>query len=595
MLKACRVGRYKSIHSIANVAAKLRRSKPEVSVRLLDAVLDELQWSIEHPAFKDQQRTLTLARLLGEMHVLELASFSVVIATLYEFLNCGHEIHDALREASAKVVSTVTSETDKPVLNSASGVSGAILEDEEMDEHVLETKEELKETQPVAVSIHSKYDPRVPTNLDPPNSVFRVKLVCTLLEVSAKSLVSRNNLPKLEAFLIAFQRYLFTKSILPTEVEFSLLDTFDIIDSEWRRFQQKDQTKKDSTGKDEAQGFPRYGTWLEAHNKTVALEEAEAAIEAGAKLRLESRAGVGELSGEATTVASESYNDDEDGLDDDGEDYDSAADDTMSASAKDSLADDFVSEHASEDEAVEELDEQDESQATGSVDGDGEESDIDSDDSEDEEDGSEDEDEFDEEAYMQQLEAEAFEAELRRLTMDALEKGKSTARGGKVSDSMPSGSQFIKKKQAEITETQGPTIALGGKEGISFNLLKKGNKGKLEAKQFFVPKDTNLAAVATKQDDEAAKERDVIKARVLQYEAESAESTGGNVYLEQEKLTVIRNRPLSMDEIDKNFGTTGGNLLNSSSRRGGSNDAGRGGRGFAPGRGRGRSSGRGLV
>jgi regulator of nonsense transcripts 2 len=196
---------------------------------------------------------------------------------------------------------------------------------------------------------------------------------------------------------------------------------------------------------------------------------------------------------------------------------------------------------------------------------------------------------------MQQLEAEAFEAELRRLTMDALEKGKSTARGGKVSDSMPSGSQFIKKKQAEITETQGPTIALGGKEGISFNLLKKGNKGKLEAKQFFVPKDTNLAAVATKQDDEAAKERDVIKARVLQYEAESAESTGGNVYLEQEKLTVIRNRPLSMDEIDKNFGTTGGNLLNSSSRRGGSNDAGRGGRGFAPGRGRGRSSGRGLV
>jgi len=130
---------------------------------------------------------------------------------------------------------------------------------------------------------------------------------------------------------------------------------------------------------------------------------------------------------------------------------------------------------------------------------------------------------------------------------------------------------------------------------------KKGNKGKMEAKQFFVPKDTNLAAVATKQDDEAERERNMIKARVLQYEAESADS-GGNVYLEQEKLQVIRNRPLSMEEIDKNFGTTGGNLVNAPSKKavpaGGNQNGGRGGRGYSfgrGGRGRGRSSGRGLV
>lgn len=102
-------------------------------------------------------------------------------------------------------------------------------------------------------------------------------------------------------------------------------------------------------------------------------------------------------------------------------------------------------------------------------------------------------------------------------------------------------------------------MALGGKAGISFQLLKKGNKGKMEAKQFFVPTDTNLAAVATKQDDAAARERDMIKARVLQYEANSAEASnaGGNVYLEQEKLQVIRNRPLSMEEIDRNLGQVG--------------------------------------
>ena len=83
-----------------------------------------------------------------------------------------------------------------------------------------------------------------------------------------------------------------------------------------------------------------------------------------------------------------------------------------------------------------------------------------------------------------------------------------------------------------------------------------------QAKEIIVPTDTNLAKAASKQDDKAARERDMIKARVLQYEAESAEAqfSGGNVYLEQEKLQVIRNRPLSMDDIDRNFGTSGGNL-----------------------------------
>jgi regulator of nonsense transcripts 2 len=122
---------------------------------------------------------------------------------------------------------------------------------------------------------------------------------------------------------------------------------------------------------------------------------------------------------------------------------------------------------------------------------------------------------------------------------------------------------------------------------VKFQLLKKGHKGKMEAKQFFVPVDTNLAAVATRQDDEAARERDMIKARVLKYEIDSAESLhGGNVYLEQEKLQVIRNRPLSMEEIDRNFGTMGGNLRPDKPKSGGTG----GGRGYAGGTGGGRGS-----
>ena len=185
-----------------------------------------------------------------------------------------------------------------------------------------------------------------------------------------------------------------------------------------------------------------------------------------------------------------------------------------------------------------------------------------------------------------------------------------------MAESMPMGSQTIKKKQQETTgaSATGPTTALGGGAGISFQLLKKGHKGKLETKQLIVPSDNDLAKAASKQDDAAAHERKLIKDRVLQYEAESAEAqfAGGNVYLEQEKLHVNRNRPLSMDVIDSNFGTSGGDLRGSSRPKtspsgGGGRHGAAGGRGGPPsyggrgmgrggrGRGRGNASGRSLV
>lgn len=593
MLKTCRRGRYKSIHAVASVAAKLRRHKPEASIRLLDAVLEELHLAMEYPAFKDQQRTLTMARLLGELYVTSLASGQLIIQQLYKFINFGHEIPPALREASAKVAEKVAEENAAP--NSAGAIAKTIQEDEEMEDAELEKPEETsKEPVPVAVSKYSKFDPRVPTLIDTPNSVFRIKLVCTLLETVAKTIVTRNNLVKLEGFLAAFQRYLFTKAVLPTEVEFSLLDTFDMIDSQWRKIL-KDSGKSKKSGGEAAQtqGFPRYKTWLEAHNATVAVEEAEALAEERANYRLESLAADNKSIDPDGSVSSDLMILDDEMME---EVDDDSTEDALSVSARDSLNDDQSYQQLSVDD--------------GAVEGeDGEEDGVEEDDDEDDDDDDEEsdddeasEEEFDEEAYMQQLEAEAFERELRRLTMDALEKGKATSRGGKVADSMPSGSQVIRKKPGEVENA--PAFALGGKAGISFQLLKKGNKGKMEAKQFVVPSDTNLAAVATKQDDEAAKERDMIKARVLQYEAESAEAevSGGNVYLEQEKLQVIRNR-LSMEEIDRNFGTSGGNLRPADKAKAGAGAAGRGppaigGRGYGRGRGRGggrNTGGRSLV
>lgn len=627
MLKSCRKGRYKGIQALASVAANLRRHKQEAPVRLIDAVLEELRWAIEHPNFRDQQRVISYARLLGELFCVSLVSGQVIMQQLYQFIHLGHEIPPGLREASEKHQETMasgasTAEGSKeieqlPVYNSAGGAVNAITEDEEMDEAPLETKaeEDTQEQKPVAVSKYSEFDPRVPSVDDPPNSAFRVKLVCTLLEVAAKNLVTRNNLHKLEHFLTAFQRYLFTKTSLPTEVEFSLLDTFDIVDSTWRRAKEgkgsKGRKEPVADGDAEEQnGFPRFTNWLEAHNATVAAEEADHLSELRTRARVEALAGQSTAESMLSMDGDLLHDDDYFEGEDDDEEDDSSVEDPMSLSAKDSVTEDhhFGIESGDEDDEGEENNmEASQDEDTSDDDDSDESSEGDSDDSDDAE--------FDEAAYIAQMEEEAFERELRRVTMEALEKGKVAARtaaGGKVADTMPSGSQIIKKKpmDAHSNPSGGPTMTLGGGAGITFQLLKKGHKGKMEAKEIIVPTDTNLAKTASKQDGAAARERDMIKARVLQYEAESAEAgnAGGNVYLEQEKLQVIRNRPLSMDDIDRNFGTSGGNLrpndrpkASPSAGGGGpsrapSASAGRSGRGGGGrGRGRGNTSGRSLF
>jgi regulator of nonsense transcripts 2 len=640
MLKACRNGRYKAIEAVASVAARLRtqRAAGETTIRLIDCLLEELRWALENPSFRDQQRTLTYSRLLGELYRTNQVPGRLIIDQLYDFLNIGHEIPEALRQVSKEIEAQKTQEQssdDKlPVYNSASGVSAAIPEDEEMEETELETKMNEEPPKPVAVSQYSKYDPRVPSAIDPPNSSYRITLICTLLEVVARSLVSRNNLPRLKGFMASLQRYLFTKGALSTDVEFTLLDTFDILDSQWKRVTKiSGKSSSAATNAANEHGFPRFDSWLDAHNATVAFEEADALFETQKRSRMDNA-----FDGDQKSLAST--------LDDVGSMVD---DDEISGKSKDTVDDSadgligtgsftdevgregWVSDEHDDDEDDDDDEDEDETTEDGSgeSDDDDEESEEDDDDEEMEED-EEDEDveedeEFDEAVHLQRMEEQEFERELRRLTMDALEKGKSASRK-LVGDSMISGSQVVKRKPTDIQKSDscsGPAgFTLGGEAGISFQVLKRGNKGRVEAKELVVPVSTNLAAVASRQDDAAARERDVIKQRVLRYEEKSAEAevSGGNVYLEQKELQRNRNKTLSMAEIDKNFGTTGGSLLPTQLEKkpsaaqiqhvhGGSRANPRGGRGrlalFGPGRGssgsgtsgsgRGSSTGRGLF
>uniref|UniRef100_A0A7S4UWP3 MIF4G domain-containing protein n=1 Tax=Ditylum brightwellii TaxID=49249 RepID=A0A7S4UWP3_9STRA len=622
MLKACRKGRYEAVGAVASVAAALKRAKPEISTRLIDGVLEELQWTMEHPNFRDQQRTIACARLLGELHVASLVPASLIIEQLYHFVNFGHEIPLALHDASEKQLSAAAAVAAAAVEGSAdqqdvassatatimspSGITQTIKEDEEMDSEALASSStpnkddgadvaatsEQQRPAVVAVSTHSKYDPRVPSFIDPPSSVFRIKLVCVLLSTVAPAIITSSNKAKLDQFMTSFQRYLFTKSVIPTEVEFLLLDTFDELDSFWKKMElaegnrasggggggstkqkgggNKADTKAAAAAAVTIVGFKRYVSWIDAHNATVAAEDSDYQLEARAKARLLAQGGV-RVPEMATSAAEEEM---DVILNDELEDsvvnsvYDDESIDSksfMSESDDDSGDDDSSATDSNDDSSVEDASD-DESE--GSEDETGEEDDDMYDDEEEEIDEA-----AAQEAYLRQMQDEAFERELRKLTMDALEKGKISARtgtGGKVADAMPAASQIISKKLVEGHGGGGnfggedhpfsSTTTLGGDAGISFKVLKRGHRGRVEAKSIIVPNDTNLAKVATKQDDAAARERDMLKARVLQYEVESAEQqySGGNVYMDQTKLQVIRNRPLSMEDIDRNFGSSSG-------------------------------------
>jgi regulator of nonsense transcripts 2 len=538
LLKACRKGRYKSISTVASLIANLKRTKPEILSRVTDMVLEELQYAMENPSMRDQQRSIVYAKLLGEMHCQALVSGSIIFDQLYNLVNFDHNIPKALH-----AVSNNDQNISSKVLGGPLTVTGVINEDEEMEEDDLQVEPHKTEQEPIAVSKHSKFDPRVPSILDKDTTVFRVKLICILLDSSSPSLVTTGITSKLEKFMAAFQRYLFVKSNLPADIEFSILDSFDIIDSKMKGM--KKDSKKNILSL-------RFKTWLEAHNSVVATEELDALSEERSRKRLLTQAGLKVLDLDSAN---------------DGEvcdDLDGSVDDESSLNSHDNES----LEHGSLNSFVDESEDSDDDVL--SLEDVSEEEDADEIDDESEEDDDEtfDHDIMDEAAaqedYMKKLEDEAFERELRKLTMEALERGKNTARtvaSAKVSDTMPSASQFARKKAFEqgTTNSENDTVALGGEAGMTFKLIKRGHKGRVESKEIIVPSATNLAKAAVKQDDEAAKERDMLKARVLQYEAESADQAfnNGDVYMDQTRLPEVRNRQvLTMEDIDRNFGTS---------------------------------------
>lgn len=65
------------------------------------------------------------------------------------------------------------------------------------------------------------------SDLDLPGDLFRAQLVCEALNTCGAYYVRGQAKERLSRYLVYFQRYLLTKPLLPTHIEFAILDTFD--------------------------------------------------------------------------------------------------------------------------------------------------------------------------------------------------------------------------------------------------------------------------------------------------------------------------------------------------------------------------------
>ena len=91
------------------------------------------------------------------------------------------------------------------------------------------------------------YDPRIPTDYDPPTEPLRVLMVCELLNTCGQYYVhGKHKRTKLSRFLLFFHRYLFTKASLPFHVDFTLVDTLDELEELARAAIIAEENKKNS-------------------------------------------------------------------------------------------------------------------------------------------------------------------------------------------------------------------------------------------------------------------------------------------------------------------------------------------------------------
>ncbi|ETI54982.1 hypothetical protein L914_02191 [Phytophthora nicotianae] len=437
---------------ICEVVKGLSRYHDQVLVLLVDDVLEYIRYGLEVNDYRDHQRSLGYVKLLGELYNCGLVSMNVVVETLYLLINHSHDLLTLPQYSSDKLTAAQLLEMKKRFL---------LVPD-------------------------MRYDPRVPSEVDGPTEVFRIRLVSALIETcngsgsvghgnSTERGISR---PRLGRFMIFFQRYLFSKTDVPMETEFVVFDLFEMLGS----------SLKDH--------FKKFDTWEEVDQAVQEIlrgdmEEAERRLSKKNAALLMATNGLDSVAEDSTL--SQPGDEDDESIEDEEEDTDD--------------------------------DEDDDDEHDDDEDNDGEEEgDEEDDDEEDEEDEDDDEEEEEDEEELliihdriqKSEEDEEFEKAFKSMMHGTADTRKPAARVNVDKMAIPT----VVKSSAVLTPA-GSRGALsldanGSPDGVVFRMLRRGNKGKVEARQLVVPEASSLAQHSHRQENAGKKEQSELKRLVLQ-------------------------------------------------------------------------------
>jgi regulator of nonsense transcripts 2 len=196
--------KYFNIQVLAHCLAALDLHHPEISVSVIDAVLEDVCLMMEINSIKYSQRRIAVLKYLGELYNYKLVTGVMVIDTLYLLIN--FEVNSNYESFHEVWLNKMTQSTN--TIRSSSPEE----RESSFDAKLLEYGE---------------------SEQDESDNLFRVRLVCILLDTAGIYITTTSGKKRLQCFLLFFQLYyqrkrsmpMFDDGSFPVATEFLFVDT----------------------------------------------------------------------------------------------------------------------------------------------------------------------------------------------------------------------------------------------------------------------------------------------------------------------------------------------------------------------------------
>lgn len=257
--------KYTNVPVVADCLSGLSRYQPNLMVRLVDSLFEEVLRGFDTPYKREQQRMLSYIRLFAELYNYNVISANVIFDLLFLCITYGYnEMIPAAVVGMMPSGSVVLSSSGGSSLAAgAMSVAGSVT--------VVSSVSAL-----VAYHNNKCFDATTPTELDPQNDCFRIQLCCELLTSCGSYFMKGSTRVKLDEFLLCFQRYILLKYTLPSYIEFMILDLFDSLEQFCLEDLKRDKKVIPSGGKNSkpVTHFPRYDadSFAELQSKILETE-----------------------------------------------------------------------------------------------------------------------------------------------------------------------------------------------------------------------------------------------------------------------------------------------------------------------------------